>query len=241
MSTISCTECGSEVDTEFNYCPECGSEVEFDRCPECDAVVPVDADACSECGSRFDVTLRGPDVDDVTDAVRSLDADTQQYLTEAIRRDPALVEAWAQLVGIAPDPEDPADDQPQYVTSIRTVLDDSTGKDAADVAEELRESYVEGRDNPLTDYAEVPDDIDAEWVEEQLQALVERGAIGRYTDRDGKLWYVASVGGALGEEMSLSGDKTLDDVDRVIEDTGMDRAVVLRRNMNAQYTDLVVE
>lgn len=241
MTAINCVECGSEVDTGFSYCPECGAEVEFDRCPDCDAAIAPDADACPECGSRFDVVYRGPDVEDAEEAIGALDDDARAYLTEAVRRDPDLIEAWAQLVGIARDPEEPADGQPQYVTSIRSILDDTDGKSVEQVTEDLHEAYVEDRDHPITDHADVPEALDAGWVRDQLDELVDRGAIGCYRTRNGEARYVGTVGAALDEEMSLSGDKTLEDVDRVVEETGMNRAVVLRRNMNAQFTDLVVE
>lgn len=57
----SCSECGSNVPSGANYCPECGTEAPADRptagadgelltCPECGSAVAEGSKYCSSCG-----------------------------------------------------------------------------------------------------------------------------------------------------------------------------------------------
>lgn len=59
-----CSNCGTELQDEYEFCPECGQAVsdnlanicngEFKKCKNCGARMPADMFYCLECGMLFD-------------------------------------------------------------------------------------------------------------------------------------------------------------------------------------------
>lgn len=237
MAPIDCEECGREIDEVINFCPECGTELHIEACSECGSLKDADADVCPECGAG-ETPTRGPETERVTDAVTELDGEKQNQLHELIELDPDIIPAVAQLVRLSPRPEEAENELPEHKALIRQVLsEEDRGLTAQEVAEALHETYVADRETPITENESVPDRIQTEWVESQLEDLLEDGHVGKHILEDGTVRYTESVAAALENEFGLS-DRTFEDVDRIVEETGMHRPTVVRRMMTAQYTEL---
>jgi RNA polymerase subunit RPABC4/transcription elongation factor Spt4 len=237
MALTDCAECGRGIEEVFNFCPECGTELNVEACSECGSIKTADADVCPECGAGEKLT-RGPEAEWVTDAVTQLDGEKQNRLQDLIELDPDIILAVAQLVRISPRPEEAADGLPEHKTLIRQVLSEADrGLTAREIAEALHETFVVDRDSPITETESVPDRIRTEWVESQLEELLEHGHVGRHILEDGTVRYTETVASALEKAFGLN-DRTFEDVDRVVEETGMHRPTVVRRMMTAQYTEL---
>ena len=236
MALTDCAECGRGIEEVFNFCPECGTELNVEACSECGSIKTA-GDVCPECGAGEKLT-RGPEAEWVTDAVTQLDGEKQNRLQDLIELDPDIILAVAQLVRISPRPEEAENELPEHKTLIRQVLSEADrGLTAQEIAEALHETFVVDRDSPITETESVPDRIHTEWVESQLEELLEHGHVGRHILEDGTVRYTETVASALEKTFGLN-DRTFEDVDRVVEETGMHRPTVVRRMMTTQYTEL---
>lgn len=53
---IECRECGTEINSKLNFCPECGSEIlpaKKQKCSNCESLVASEAKFCPECGTNL--------------------------------------------------------------------------------------------------------------------------------------------------------------------------------------------
>lgn len=238
MAATACGECGRGIESEFNFCPECGAELAVETCSECGTVIEADASRCPECGAGGG---RGPDVDTATEAVEALPDTDQQALLEMIRTDPALIPAFTQLLRMRPRPDDDTAELLEHQQAMKQVLSDAdNGLSAKELAEGVHETYVVDREEPLTDRDPVPRRISEEWIAEQAEAMVADGQLGRFVLTDDTVRYTDTVSRVISREMTTD-DITFEDVDTLIEETGMHRPSVLRQLLVYNYADLVLE
>lgn len=54
IPTVTCQECGVEVNADNIFCPECGHKFNFIHCPECGAKLDEDGAFCPECGHKLE-------------------------------------------------------------------------------------------------------------------------------------------------------------------------------------------
>ena len=54
LPTVTCPECGVEVNAENIFCPECGHKFSFIHCPECGAKLDEEGTFCQECGHKLE-------------------------------------------------------------------------------------------------------------------------------------------------------------------------------------------
>ena len=51
-STITCSKCGTEVSTEYKFCPACGQTTATEKsCVSCSELIPIDFSFCPHCGA----------------------------------------------------------------------------------------------------------------------------------------------------------------------------------------------
>lgn len=54
IPTVTCQECGVEVNADNIVCPECGHKFNFIHCPKCGAKLDEDGAFCPECGHKLE-------------------------------------------------------------------------------------------------------------------------------------------------------------------------------------------
>ena len=51
-STITCSKCGKEVPSEYQFCPSCGQSTATEKsCISCSKLIPIDFAFCPHCGT----------------------------------------------------------------------------------------------------------------------------------------------------------------------------------------------
>lgn len=53
MALVSCPECGKQISTSAQFCPECGCKIAI--CPDCENAVVADSECCPTCGHVFKI------------------------------------------------------------------------------------------------------------------------------------------------------------------------------------------
>ena len=51
-ASLTCSKCGKEVPSEYQFCPSCGQSMATEKsCVSCDKLIPIDFAFCPHCGA----------------------------------------------------------------------------------------------------------------------------------------------------------------------------------------------